>query len=73
MIPGVSKAKAELLVSHYPSPSHLIEVLNNSSLSVETRMLLLQDKFGKLKAKKLSKLIYSIFTATDPTTSLQID
>ena len=69
-IPGVSKAKAEQLVSHYPSPSHLIEVLNDTSLSIESRMVLLQDKLGKLKCKKLSKLIYSIFTTTDPTTSL---
>jgi hypothetical protein len=74
MIPGISRAKAEHFATHYPSPCHLLEALHDPSLSQEEKIYLLQEKLSnqekKIKCRKLSQLLYLVFTSQDPSTSL---
>lgn len=74
MIPGISKNKAEQLATHYPSPTHLLEFVNDSRLTEEAIINILQEKLSnqekKIKCKKLSKLLYTIFTTQDSSTSI---
>lgn len=89
-VPGISRVKAMSLALHYPSPAHLLDALNDTSIPIETRASLLSDKLndgkiknnlgereegegrekGQMKCKKLSKLLFTIFTTPTSTTSL---
>lgn len=74
-IPGLSRPMAKSLVSHYSCPTKLYRALTDERLSVKERQLLLQDKLrdgdkGKYQLQpKMSRLLYKIFTSTDPEVS----
>lgn len=66
-IPQVGEKKARSLVSHYPTPKALSAALMDDALSLEERQLLLQDKFDhKMKFPKLARVVYTVWTSTDP-------
>ena len=74
-IPGLSRPMAKCLVGYYSCPAKLYRALTDERLSVKERQLLLQDKLrdgdkGKYQLQpKMSKLLYKIFTSTDPEVS----
>jgi hypothetical protein len=70
-IPGMSTPMARCLVSHYSCPAKLYRALTDERVSVKERQLLLQDKLrdgekGRTNQPKMSKLLFKIFTSTDP-------
>lgn len=74
VIPGVSRARAEVLTRHYPTCQRLITALNDEKVPAAERELMLQDKLdpGK-KCKKLAKQLYKVFTCKDPSVPLSDD
>ena len=67
-IPGISKARAANIIRQYSTPQSLMDALNDSSVPESSREALLQNVIDPSKNRlKLSKLIFKIFTATDPT------
>jgi hypothetical protein len=74
VIPGVSRARADVLTGFYPTCQQLVDALNDSTLPAAEREVMLQDKLtiGK-KNKKLAKLLYRVFTSKDPSLPLADD
>ena len=71
MIPRLSESKAREFMTHYATPAHLMHALavgSHSGAPLEQRRLMFQDKFEKKKKlnKKLSQLVYQVFTCCDP-------
>lgn len=67
VVPGMSRIKAEHLMTYYPYPQLLLAAMSDSRVPEKDRKKLLADKLdAKKKHVKLAALLFKIFTSLDP-------
>lgn len=78
MVPGISKEKAQAVVSEprFSCFKRVFEAMNDETQPKKQRMMIMQSSFGKLKngnvrkEVKLSQRIFRLMTTADPTAAL---
>ena len=65
-IPGVSRAKADLIVQRFPSLPLLMQAYSDPDLPYSAKRTLLEDLGDGQKHHKLSQRIHRLFTSLDP-------